>query len=131
MAIDQASEMLPRAAIRATPIDPMIKPGAQKAGARTLRFCNQESSSKEPATAQTNTAMTKSVGISSDMEAPAAATCGTKPGDRSTHSRPSPASLGRHSGAWTEVLVVPGLAPMPKLLGLYALPPVTIARACS
>src|SRR5580704_3153099 len=70
MAIDQVSEMSPRAEIRATPIDPMIKADAQKASARTLRFCNQESSSKKPATAETNAATTKSVSISSDMEAP-------------------------------------------------------------
>src|ERR1700722_5060186 len=71
MAIDQVSEMSPRAAMRATPIDPMIKADAHRASPRTLRFCSQESSSKKPATAQTNTATTKSVGISSDMDAPA------------------------------------------------------------
>ncbi len=68
MTIDQVFEMSPRAATRAMPIDPRIKADAHKTSARTLRFCNQDSSSRQPETAQTNTAMTKSVGISSDME---------------------------------------------------------------
>jgi hypothetical protein len=46
-----------------------------------------------------------------------------EPGHRSAHPRPSPAGLGRHAGAWPAVLLVPRTAPMPKLLGLYALPP--------
>ena len=49
-------------------------------------------------------------------------------GDRPAHRGPSPARLGRHSRARLAVLWCPGSAPMPKLLGLYALPPATAVR---
>jgi hypothetical protein len=52
MAIDQVSEMSPRAAIRATPIDPMIKEEGHQASSRAFGFCNQEGNSKRPATAE-------------------------------------------------------------------------------
>jgi hypothetical protein len=45
----------------------MKKAAAHKAGARTVRSCIHDSSSKRPATAETNTAMTKIVGKLSDI----------------------------------------------------------------